>query len=828
MRDAAAHRGTNDSDVRMTLPLCSAQPALASKHFRSAMAFVGTMLWFHLLYVVIFMSGLHRTNRSGDAYLLMMYVVHLLSYLHAWTSPPRADPMLQLVAHMQLTPVLFYHLATALLYARPPGVADLHDTEDEEQDPPEGTSTSTCSNDNDSNLLPAPATFERQPRYNIEDHLNTSANMNDSANSSGMDARSDRASGCSTPRFLSNGWDLVDRAGRLFESLWDQQLEILIQMLYQELRRLATCATSQQASTILNLAANQGLPFVEESMESEILLAPRWRLWLHRINEDAHHAGPLLNPEDGSNADEEYEDSVSLMAVTRPRQVSKRSPECDRESERREERRERSRRRDDGDRDRERHLHPGRPHGLSTAPWRARPRSPAHPPPRNHASRGSSSVRSTHNGPSQAEQALSMNRHTWRNLLCLSDEGPGTDVTRHLSVPLPSEAMENVLETVHNMPTEHRVAFLASLLRFLLEVAQQISEVVVTNDVNADPNHITEDDVTMLVQLSSTVASRARLQFQALQQSLDKEGHQASHKAAIIRARIKQYFSGLLDEVPAEIHELDAMLLTYEAETSPCNAPRIEAEGSQWIQVWWMQLERTFAVINSEAGLQVPPLPCNAPAAIDLDTPPQAEATRDERDLHDLRLQEQQAAEEEERLLEMVKAFEEQQRARHAQEQDDKAMAEALAEKVDKRRRLQLNVTVSTSSSSGTSRARLHLPNLTEGEEANIHLKLTRKPAEGQDLAVEDATSLMQRGLPHCAAPIPCGHSSPASPRTACTTALRYPSSSASATPTSSKKYHATLSAWHSWRSTLPYQPHSMSGECGRTRKLHPGQHPEH
>ena len=103
-----------------------------------------------------------------------------------------------------------------------------------------------------------------------------------------------------------------------------------------------------------------------------------------------------------------------------------------------------------------------------------------------------------------------------------------------------------------------------------------------------------------------------------------------------------------------------------------------------------MQLERTFAVINSEAGLQVPPLPCNAPAAIDLDTPPQAEAALDERDLHDRRLQEQQAAEEEEeeRLLEMVKEFEEQQRARHAQEQVDKAMAEALAEKVDKRRRL--------------------------------------------------------------------------------------------------------------------------------------------
>ena len=41
MRDAAAHRGTNDSDVRMTLPLCSAQPALASETLPKCNGFRG-------------------------------------------------------------------------------------------------------------------------------------------------------------------------------------------------------------------------------------------------------------------------------------------------------------------------------------------------------------------------------------------------------------------------------------------------------------------------------------------------------------------------------------------------------------------------------------------------------------------------------------------------------------------------------------------------------------------------------------------------------------------------------------------------------------------
>ena len=354
-----------------------------------------------------------------------------------------------------------------------PGVADLQDTEDEEQDPPEGTSTSTCTNDNDSNLLPAPATFERQPRYNIEDHLNTSANMNDSANSSGMDARSDRASGCSTPRFRSDGWDLVDRAGRLFESLWDPDTNAVSGVAKAgDLRHKSASLNNSQLGRSLRSSWRQdgGCGSI---ISTRTLITP------------APYSTPKAAPTQTKNGRTR---SASWQAPALARSPNALLNATENPNAGTTAGRERSRRRDDRDRDRERHLHPRRPHGLSTAPWRARPRSPAHPPPRNHASRESSSVRSTHNGPSQAEQALSMNRHTWRNLLCLSDEGPGTDVTRHLSVPLPSEAMENVLETVHNMPTEHRVAFLASLLRFLLEVAQQISEVVVTNDVNADPN----------------------------------------------------------------------------------------------------------------------------------------------------------------------------------------------------------------------------------------------------------------------------------------------------------------------------------------------------
>ena len=70
------------------------------------------------------------------------------------------------------------------------------------------------------------------------------------------------------------------------------------------------------------------------------------------------------------------------------------------------------------------------------------------------------------------------------------------------------------------LPTKSMVAFLAGLLRFLLEAAQQISEVMVSNDIHTDPNNLDDADYSMFVQLSQPLVARARTQFQALQHPL--------------------------------------------------------------------------------------------------------------------------------------------------------------------------------------------------------------------------------------------------------------------------------------------------------------------
>ena len=92
----------------------------------------------------------------------------------------------------------------------------------------------------------------REGRNCIDDHINTSVELG------GSSAWDDIHMGNNTPPPPEyHGWELVDRAQVLFEQLWDDHLEILLQMLFQEIRRLALQAPTPGAQQILHLAANQ-------------------------------------------------------------------------------------------------------------------------------------------------------------------------------------------------------------------------------------------------------------------------------------------------------------------------------------------------------------------------------------------------------------------------------------------------------------------------------------------------------------------------------------------------------------------------------------------
>ena len=86
---------------------------------------------------------------------------------------------------------------------------------------------------------------------------------------------------------------------------------------------------------------------------------------------------------------------------------------------------------------------------------------------------------------------------------------------------------------------------------FLLAAAQQISEVLVTNNADADV------DGAMFMQAS--LRTRARTQFQVVQQSLEKDAKRQSQRAGQLRRMLQNKYLGQpSDAVHSEVRELEA------------------------------------------------------------------------------------------------------------------------------------------------------------------------------------------------------------------------------------------------------------------------------
>ena len=79
------------------------------------------------------------------------------------------------------------------------------------------------------------------------------------------------------------------------------------------------------------------------------------------------------------------------------------------------------------------------------------------------------------NNSRMAQESLSLNRVTWRSLLCMESAGPGADIKQFLLRPLERDQLCNIRETIAHLSTEERTTFMASLMQFLMEVAHHIS-----------------------------------------------------------------------------------------------------------------------------------------------------------------------------------------------------------------------------------------------------------------------------------------------------------------------------------------------------------------
>ena len=91
-------------------------------------------------------------------------------------------------------------------------------------------------------------------------------------------------------------------------------------------------------------------------------------------------------------------------------------------------------------------------------PWREEqhttPASSARVIPEADASINSSQV---------VREAMSMARHTWRNVLCMADDGPSTDLRQILDEPLDRAQVDNIGATIETMDSVERMTFMTAV-----------------------------------------------------------------------------------------------------------------------------------------------------------------------------------------------------------------------------------------------------------------------------------------------------------------------------------------------------------------------------
>ena len=337
--------------------------------------------------------------------------------------------------------------------------------------------------------------------------------------------------------------------------------------------------------------------------------------------------------------------------------------------------------------------------------------------------------------------------------------------------------MGNILAIVANLDEGQRVSFLASFMRFILELAQQVCEGIVVGRADVDPNNFDDFDNNMLLQEGRAMAYRVnkhdegdgsslmqtqktpnavlRRLAQDLQHALELSGpHQVPRARELRRSLATRYFGLKDDALHSEVHELEAMLIAYDDvdNLGSCNAIATVEPANAWVETWWKRLVEHLARMDRDKGLHVNEIDrcvqqTGSAEPVDLDTPtwPEPEGP-DERDLHDLRLQEENRTAEEERILQMVAAYEEEQKAAAAQREDDRILQSAVDAPRTKQPRLQMDIQVTSGSSSSAS-TRINVP-LSENNSTaviSIQPKKVNATMANETIIDTDVNNLMQR-----------------------------------------------------------------------------------
>ena len=475
-------------------------------------------------------------------------------------------------------------------------------------------------------MVPTTTSLDLRPgrSYCLRTHITTSADgSSDTASGSEVaesnasqgptpDLRADEVIGPATPPApIYTEADLRARVLHALGSLWDHDEDIMAQRVAQEIRDLSVLFRFHRQGALLARLAAVAAVYRVDNMDIGDILTPWWSQWTVALVADAERCVQQPEPDSDDSCLMGFKGKKGNVRIS-PRRRRHRSRTPAEERPWRQAAREEQERREEG-----RRPDPVDPH--EHRPWRSTQRVPQDTSA--NITPAPSSTRRIGTAPSSlAADTLSLNRHTWRSLLCMEPDGPGVDLNRTLNDPLDAEQMDNVQATAENMGPGERLAFVASLMQFLMEVGHQVaSHLVVTASDSAEQTYA-DNEGHSLMQTSTTPRPKPEDGLQQIQMSLEKGMHKRQRSSLLVRR--------LLDEpvltAHAGLETVLAMLLVYRDDNHADMDETTSEADKAWVE-HYVTFLKTWVQTASTVPVEYVDTP---PAGVGLDSEAHAPRTR--------------------------------------------------------------------------------------------------------------------------------------------------------------------------------------------------------
>ena len=183
------------------------------------------------------------------------------------------------------------------------------------------------------------------------------------------------------------------------------------------------------------------------------------------------------------------------------------------------------------------------------------------------------------------DEALSANRHMWRDIMGM-DSGPGTD-SQFLAFAVDTSVLQNVIATTEPLQPLERLAFYTGFVRWLFEVMQLIMEAVVTRQLPTryeDP-----EEGIMMMQTHSQLRQRVADGVRDLQRELEKGTAQCQDALRFMRVMLEDRYLGIYawDEWHVGAQDFHALLVGHLEDADHKDCPPLTDLGRQFVGRWW-------------------------------------------------------------------------------------------------------------------------------------------------------------------------------------------------------------------------------------------------